>query len=448
MKTSRYNRTVRIPGQDQYLLFNGITAALISLDGQLFEKAHQIMVAVDDGREVPKDEETQKTYKMLVDGRFIIPRSVDELALLRVRYNLSRFNNPLSLTILPTLACNLACVYCYERPRHDLMTEDTMEAIATFVEQRAKRERISEFHVTWYGGEPLLAAPRIWDLSRRFLDLSERYAFRYTAAITTNGTLLTKDVADSLLRYNVTSMQVTVDGPKQIHDERRPFRKGKRSSFDSILRNLDNVVGKMEIFLRINTDKRNAGFVLELLRMFADRGWLDKGKGKGKRFYPYMAPVRELTQACADIAPECCTMEEFFDLSVEFCRACEAYGVPIKTRAMYHFPVSLKYNCGAIALNSMVVNPSGAIHKCGLTVNDENESLGNIREPLDLANRNLLKWLNFDPFDTEGCRKCDLLPVCLGSCPKRVLEGEDPTKSNSCAYMKRNIDTILMLHAT
>lgn len=96
----------------------------------------------------------------------------------------------------------------------------------------------------------------------------------------------------------------------------------------------------------------------------------------------------------------------------------------------------------------MVINPSGAIHKCGLTVSDDNESLGNIREPMDLVNPNLLKWLSYDPFDVDKCCKCDLLPICFGGCPKRVLEGECPTQGHSCEYTKKNIDSILILHGS
>lgn len=100
MKRSRYNRIVHIEDEDRYLLFNGVTTGLVSLDRELFERTQAIMAAADDGGYVPEDEEARNMYTTLVNGRFIIPKSVDELALLKVRYNVSRFNDPLSLTIL------------------------------------------------------------------------------------------------------------------------------------------------------------------------------------------------------------------------------------------------------------------------------------------------------------------------------------------------------------
>jgi uncharacterized protein len=442
MKRSRYNRIVHIEDEDRYLLFNGVTTGLVSLDRELFEKAQEIMAAADDGGYVPEGEEDRNIYTTLVNGRFIVPKSVDELALLKVRYNVSRFNDPLSLTILPTMACNLECSYCYERPKSEFMTQETVDAVCAFVEERAQRERITKLNVSWYGGEPLLAASTIWGLSESFMKLSEQHDFRYGAGMTTNGTLLTKDVVDNLLRYNVKSVQVTVDGPKEVHDGRRPFKSAQGSSFDAIMDNLDYVVGRLRVTLRINTDMRNAGAAIDLLEVFADRGWLTEGN----RFYPYMAPVSAMTEVCADVAHECCTAESFFDLSMDFFKACTAHGVPVKTHALYHFPVSPKYVCGAVALNTMVVNPSGEIHKCGLTVSDNSESLGNIREPMDLVNPNLLKWLSYDPFDVEECRQCDLLPICFGGCPKRVLEGEYPAQGKSCECTKKNTDSILILH--
>ena len=444
MKRSRYNKIVEVPGEDTHLLFNGITTALISLDSESFEKVENIMAAVDDGGSAPDDKQGQEIYGMLVNGRFIIPKAVDELALLKVRYNVSRHNDPLSLTILPTLACNLACVYCYEHSRPDIMREDTVDAICAYVEERARKERLDKLHVTWYGGEPLLAASTVWNLSHRFSSLSEKHGFEYTAAITTNGTLLTKEVVDNLLRYNVKSMQVTVDGPRDIHDARRPFKSGKGSSFDAIMDNLDLVVGKMNVTIRTNTDNRNVAAAIELLDLFSEKGWLEKDK----KFRPYMAPVSKLTEACADTASECCTAQDFFDRSMDFAKACIDYGVRVKTRSEYHFPVTVKYNCGAIALNSMVINPSGDIYKCGLTVSEDAESLGNIRDPMDLVNANMLKWLSFDPFELEECRECDLLPVCLGACPRITVAGENPAESNSCKYLKDNIETILILHGT
>jgi len=443
MKRSRYTRIVAVPNENRYLLFNGITSALISLDEDLFRNAEQVLDAVENGRSEPEDSQSQEVYRMLVDGRFIVPQHVDEVALLRVRYNISRLNNPLSLTILPTLACNLACKYCYEREQNEFMEQDTIDAVCGFVKSRAEQDRIRDLHVSWYGGEPLLAVSTIRELSEKFLNLSRQFDFRYTSAITTNGTLLTKDIAEELLCNNVATIQVTVDGPKHIHDSRRPFKSSGRSSFDAVMRNLEHVVGRMRVSVRINTDEGNVGSAIDLVKTFADKGWL----GRDTDFYPYMAQVGRLTEACADTGTEFCSVDGFFDQSMDFCKSCADCGVPVDTHALYHFPVSMKYNCGAVGLNTIVINPSGAIHKCGLLVTEPEESLGNIRDPLDLTNPNLLKWLDFDPFEVDECRECDLMPVCLGGCPKRVLQGEDPASSDSCRYIKRNIDTILALHA-
>ena len=111
-------------------------------------------------------------------------------------------------------------------------------------------------------------------------------------------------------------------------------------------------------------------------------------------------------------------------------------------------PHILQWEREHILIPPDTISKMGELGLFGLTVSEESESLGNVREPMDLVNPHLLKWLSFDPFEVEGCRECEFLPICLGACPKRTIEGEDPTQGNSCKYIKRNIDTILLLHGT
>ena len=75
---------VQIDGGDRFLLFNGVTAGLVSFDREVFERAQEIMTAADDGGDMPEDEAGRNVYTTLVNGRFIVPKSVDELALLKV----------------------------------------------------------------------------------------------------------------------------------------------------------------------------------------------------------------------------------------------------------------------------------------------------------------------------------------------------------------------------
>ena len=49
---------------------------------------------------------------------------------------------------------------------------------------------------------------------------------------------------------NITSVQVTVDGCKKVHDLRKPMIKSR--SYDKIIENLKKCVGQLPISLGIN----------------------------------------------------------------------------------------------------------------------------------------------------------------------------------------------------
>ena len=56
-------------------------------------------------------------------------------------------------------------------------------------------------------------------------------------SMTTNGTLLNKEVIEYLVKNNF-KITVSIDGPKEVHDRSRHFADTDKGSFDVILENL------------------------------------------------------------------------------------------------------------------------------------------------------------------------------------------------------------------
>lgn len=74
-----------------------------------------------------------------------------------------------------------------------------------------------------FGGEPLLFAEDFIDLLQFTGQLSNDFHFTYGASLTTNGTLITYDLLDSLIEAKCKQIQVTINGYKGSHDSTRKF---------------------------------------------------------------------------------------------------------------------------------------------------------------------------------------------------------------------------------
>lgn len=191
------------------------------------------------------------------------------------------------------------------------MDEKTKDYLLKFAEERMVLAKYLD--ITWYGGEPLLELNTIVDLSNRLIELSKRYNAVYSAGIITNGTLLTKDVAKILRdQCKVSYCQVTLDGPAEIHDQRRVFSDG-RASFITILNNIKDVSDIIDVNIRINVDSENEERIPELLNILANEGIKDKVK----MHIGLTEPIGVKSQ-CSDIISKCLDDEKLPELQIKF----------------------------------------------------------------------------------------------------------------------------------
>lgn len=155
----------------------------------------------------------------------------------RIGYRLGHSMEQLILEA--TDRCNLRCRYCIYSGHYPFrrvhgartMSWDTArQALDLFAAGSSETESPV---VSFYGGEPLLA----FDLMKRVVEYAAakpepRPAFN----LTTNGTLLTREVVDFLVANDFLVM-VSLDGPSEIHDQLRVYADG-RGSFQDVMGNL------------------------------------------------------------------------------------------------------------------------------------------------------------------------------------------------------------------
>jgi len=100
---------------------------------------------------------------------------------------------------------------------------------------------------------------------RRVLEYAS--ASGWEVEVITNGVHL-KDYVPLFGECAVSQIQVTVDGPKEIHDVRRPTVTGD-GSFDRITSSVDAALAAgLAVVVRVNADKQNVDSAPELARFF------------------------------------------------------------------------------------------------------------------------------------------------------------------------------------
>ncbi|UYP01303.1 SPASM domain-containing protein [Oceanotoga sp. DSM 15011] len=416
MKFSKYNITKEV--KDGCLIYNSKNSSLLLLNNK-YKKEFEIL----------KENElligNMELLENLKKGEMIIEDFIEEEDLIELKNKILKYNlKGLGLTIAPTLECNFACPYCYENGyRNNKMTEKTKNDLIKFVENRSKE--IESLNVSWYGGEPLLDLETIELLTLKFKEIMGENK-KYSANIVTNGFLLTEEKAYKLKKLHIKNAQITLDGNKNIHDSRRFLLNGK-GTFDKIIENIIKCYKIINIVVRINIDKKNSEDIYDIYDIF------EKYNLKNKVSF-YIAPVDSINDTCT--MNNCFDSKEFSDKEIEFFKEGISRGFKI---------LNLKRNnismCGAVRINSYVIDPLGDLYKCWNHIGRKEFCVGNIGNKINFNSLHI-RYLNYTPFERKECKECNVLPLCMGGCPDKYLRD---TKRINCYSEKYNISEIIEL---
>ena len=362
-----------------------------------------------------------KRNKIILDDDF------DELQYIKVMNHRMMFRTDLlNITIAPTLNCNFNCSYCYENKNTNRMSFEVQNNLIDFNTEKIKTNK--NLDIWWYGGEPLLEKKTIWRVSKNLTSLCKKHSCDFTSRLVTNGYLLDKKTLEKLKEYNFSWIQITVDGPKEIHDKRRGLKSGGKT-FDTIINNLISTVEYIpEVVIRVNVDKNNASKIINLLNLFSDIGLKNK-------IQIYYAPIIADTVVCNSISEKCFAGKEFSNLEVKLLKLSLKKGYEI-----VRYP-GFSWGCVGLGLSHFVIDPDGDIYKCWRIIGIKEEKIGNLNTPVEI-NSNYLKWLSWDPLSIDKCKDCEILPICVGGCPYHAIN----LKEQLCKGWKYNLKEMLKLH--
>lgn len=259
MKPSLYNSLIRINGR-YHLLYNAMKDDFLILNSKLHA----------DWSDTPIEKLPQTNpsfYEQLAESGCIVEESADESGTLKEQITaFDKDPSTFRLTVNPTLNCNFRCWYCYEEHQaKSVMSEEIRLRLVRYVEDMLKNnEKLKNFSLSFFGGEPLLKYEEVVNpLITEVAALCRQYDKRLSLSFTSNSYLLDRKKISFLAGFRPVSFQVTLDGPREMHDRVR-FA-GNKGSYDRILKNVRLLLEhKIMVTLRINFTNDNLGYLGEI----------------------------------------------------------------------------------------------------------------------------------------------------------------------------------------
>ncbi len=135
----------------------------------------------------------------------------------------------MDVTLILTEECNLRCAYCYQKnyPRSVMPVPVAVSALESAVRRGARH-----LALTFFGGEPFLQAPSLFEILRFARGLERRAGVPVTAKVSTNGLALDDDAVREAGALGLF-ISLSHDGVREAMDAGRLTPEG-RSSFDPV----------------------------------------------------------------------------------------------------------------------------------------------------------------------------------------------------------------------
>lgn len=413
-KPSSYNLILN--GKDGMVLFNSVSGQSLWLDNARLTTVEHCLAGLGTSDKSISPE----LAKGLAQLGFAVPASVDERWEEYQKFKQTRdHGRRLYLTIAPTMRCNMRCSYCFQQnaERNRIMSADMQAGVVEFA--RRKSEGMDALVVMWFGGEPLLAWPQICEMSDALQRHCSTQGIAYHAELISNGLLLTPSIISDLDRLSVRTIQISLDGYPETYATRRHIPIDKAQRYYSFLaEHMQDIIDATgSVTLRINVDRENIDEARDVVKLFKNAGVVD-------RRIDFRLGFLNTSREIIDCIPhDCFSGSEFAAEEDAFRRflADEGYMV-------FGMPQPKSHPCTAPLRNSFTIDPDGAIGKCVPGTGTRQSVMAqiypsDINRTLEEINSASHPYNDFDPFQTEECRNCVLLPSCLGSCPKSHVNG-------------------------
>jgi uncharacterized protein len=431
MQPSIFNLRVPLKTSDEVFLMNTLTDAQLVVSPDVAS----LLDRAADGNPSGVDGEREALELLAENGFLVEDREADWRAVGKYFAHIRHDATELHVTVLTTLQCNFACDYCFQGDHGDYNTHaakmslDTAARVVEWIEREFDRIHPSRFRMTFFGGEPLLNLPVMYDMAERLWAATGVRGIRQTMNIITNGLLLTTEVVNRLKPFGLTDVKITLDGDRDTHDRMRPLR-GGQGTFDRIIENVRAIAGHIKIAIGGNFDESSADSYPALLDFLKEQDFADKIAKVAFKPIVRNAPAPPQPKGMLPLIPigangkplngSCMTAVGSGGASV--CDSCgfadEKMSFLREETKRHGFATIDGVHMGPCQIHrdhSHTIGPDGSLYACPGFTGERSQSTGHIDDRADPemervreAFSNLGAWKN--------CGDCAFIPVCAGGC--------------------------------
>jgi uncharacterized protein len=399
MKNSKYNIFLPSSKPNHEILVNSISRISCEISNELAES-------------IRNNDVQQPSLSHTLEELGVITVSPDEQSNLVYEefYKEQKKSDELNIVLPLTSKCNLKCTYCYQVLHGDFQgpvasnipnwNSETIAALIKFINSKIDKLKYQKLKIRWYGGEPMLRLDLIKNITSQIKD-SLQVDIQYSSQIISNGVLLNEINASILKDCNVKRIEISLDGPKVIHDNLRKSKNGK-SNYDIVLNSLEIASRHFNATIfRVNINSENAPLIEEWLSVLPD--FL-----KRKNIFLKFKIIE------GDISNNL-TFDEFSLWVFKFKNKAKKLGFNLLQ------PNLETETCPAIRNNYFIVQSDLQVYKCPQNLGSE-DNVGVIsKEGILTSNWRLRHWEGYDVSKDEDCKSCAHLPHCNGGCPYNII---------------------------
>jgi len=407
METKIFRRTLYKEYDDKYFFFNSFTNSIATIKKNYGDNFDDILA---------------KNENYLLEEGVIFQDVESYYELMDFFYHKYTVDTShITITDAPYFSCNLKCVYCMQQNTPLSINDMSPEERFDLWKQIFNILSAEKLSVCLFGGEPFYDKKYVKELltlakNDDIVNLNKVFAV-------TNGTLIDDDIINMINDFNIYSLQITLDGTKEIHDIRRITKKNT-GSFDLIVSNIEKILDNTDAEICINTviDKSNFDGYFSMIDSLIAK-WGHYILAKEPRIIFNVGNECDPVNGCAYTS--CNNMLDsdglmkYYDLLYELLQKGVSVNGIIPAAA-----------CLKDSFHEVILGPDGSLYNCISGIGIDDYKICSKNELYDYPASALAKIAKSckSPKD-KSCRLCSYYGMCNGGCYYDMISNN---KKSSC----------------